>query len=688
MTQATPDDAAAPDGLLLLDSRSAADGLAARIAERSRLPVHRLAAVPPGMTLSRGRALLIHQSLLEDWAALDLDALKRQLPVLAVGLDAFALEALVQHRTLDGYLLEGQLENLDEQLARARSRFRRRHSIATTKGELQELFELTDELLSILDFRTGRFIRINPAWQQTLGWSEAEMLGRPALEFVHPEDRAASAAATRAVWAAGRQQTPMENRYLHRDGSYRWLSWSVTVDCDHRIYGAARDVTEQHNLQAQLTNLNHHDLLTGLPNNVLLVERLETALHYARRYGEQLILALVDVDHFKWVNDSFGYDAGDRLLGELALRLQILLQEGDVLARRGGDEFWLLASNIHNTHSAAGLLGQPPRLHQVLSAPFDIDGQEIRLTVSSGVAIGPDHGGDAGTLMQAAETAMYEAKAAGRDHLVRYRPSRTRGEQRLHLDASLRRALEQDRLSLYYQPQLRLADGAIMALEALLRWHDDTLGWVPPGRFIPIAEQSGLIDAIGQWVLERACQQLACWRERQLYSGPVAVNVSAIQFHRRDISNSIFEALERHRLPPDALECELTESALLSDQPAVLHMLARLRHHGTPIAIDDFGTGYSSLSYLRRLPADKIKIDASFLRDVPGSQRDCVILRNIIRLAHDLSMTPLAEGIETTLQREFLQDEGCTLGQGFALAPPVPADTLERNWHKAKRLLD
>ncbi len=685
MTQALPDDAATPDCLLLLDTRSAAKELTTRLAQHCRLQVCRLTTVPPGGTLARCRALLIHQSLLEDWIALDLDELKRQLPVLVVGLEAFALEALVQHRTLDGYVLEGQLENLDEQLARACSRFRRRHSIATTKGELQELFELTDELLSILDFRSGCFIRINPAWQQTLGWSEAEMLGKPALEFVHPDDRAASVAATRALWEAGRQQTPVENRYLHRDGSYRWLSWSVTVDCDHRIYGAARDVTEQHNLQAQLTNLNHRDPLTGLPNNVLLVERLETALHYARRYGEQLVLALVDIDHFKWVNDSFGYDAGDRLLGALALRLQTLLQEGDVLARRGGDEFWLLASN---THSVAALLDEPPRLSRVFSAPFDLDDQEIRLTASSGIAVGPDHGDDAGALMHAAESAMYEAKAAGRDHAVRYRPSQARREQRLHLDARLRRALEQDRLSLHYQPQLRLDDGAIIALEALLRWHDDTLGWVPPGRFIPIAEQSGLIDAIGQWVLERACQQLACWRERQFYSGPVAVNISAIQFHRRDISNTVIEALERHRLPPEALECELTESALLSDQPAVLHMITRLRHHGVRIAIDDFGTGYSSFGYLRRLPADKLKIDASFLRDVPGSRRDCAILRNIIRLAHDLSMIPLAEGIETTLQREFLQDEGCTLGQGFALARPVAADTLERNWRQAKPLLD
>lgn len=677
MTQAATDGAITQDCLLLLDTRPAGTELAARIAARTGLQVDRLGAVPPPAALAECRALLIHQSLLEDWVALDLDALKRQLPVLAVGLDAFALEALVQHRTLDGYLLEGQLDDLDEQLARASSRFHRRRSIASTKGELQELFELTDELLSILDFRTGCFVRVNPAWRQTLGWSEAEMLGKPALEFIHPEDRAASAVATQAVWEAGRQQAPLENRYLHRDGSYRWLSWSVTVDRDHRIYGAARDVTEQHNLRTQLTNLNQRDPLTGLPNNALLVERLETALHYARRYGEQLVLALVDVDRFKWVNDSFGYDAGDRLLGELALRLQGLLQEGDVLARRGGDEFWLLASN---THTVAALLDELSPLRQALAAPFAADGQEIRLTASSGIAVGPEHGADAGALMHAAETAMYEAKAAGRDHLVRYRPSQARAEQRLHLDARLRRALEQDRLRLHYQPQLRLDDGAIIAVEALLRWHDDTLGWVPPGRFIPIAEQSGLIDAIGQWVLERACQQLACWRERQLYSGPVAVNISAIQFHRRDISNTVIEALERHQLPPEALECELTESALLSDQPAVLHMIARLRQHGTPIAIDDFGTGYSSLGYLRRLPADKLKIDASFLRDVPGSRRDCAILRNIIRLAHDLSMTPLAEGIETTLQREFLQDEGCTLGQGFALAHPVAAETLERNW--------
>ncbi|WP_194788868.1 putative bifunctional diguanylate cyclase/phosphodiesterase [Pseudomonas sp. UFMG81] len=422
--------------------------------------------------------------------------------------------------------------------------------------------------------------------------------------------------------------------------------------------------------QAQLERLAHYDTITGLPNRVLFQQQLSTAI----RQGHGLAVLMLDIDGFKQVNDSLGHPMGDLLLQQATARFLQELDTQDRVCRLGGDEFVFMLQGAQGqvNHQIRALL-------RCLQRPFDLNGNASLVTGSIGLAWCPQHGEDADSLLRHADTAMYAAKESGRNAWRPYLPDMTeRLQQRLELERNLRRALERNEFELWYQPKLDLFSGRLEGVEALLRWRDPDHGLVSPAEFIPLAERTGLIIPLGERVLELACVQLAAWRASNSLPGPLAINVAALQIERSDYVTSLASALERHGLPANLLEVEITESLLMESQQQACAVLAQLQAMGVATAVDDFGTGYSSLAYLRALPIDHLKIDRAFIKDLPGDDDAVAIARAIIDLGHALGFRITAEGIETQAQYDFLRNAGCDQGQGFLLGRPMPAEALQQ----------
>ncbi len=418
-----------------------------------------------------------------------------------------------------------------------------------------------------------------------------------------------------------------------------------------------------------------HDPLTELPNRSLLTERLNTALSYAQRYDQQVALLFLDLDRFKHVNDVFGHALGDEVLREVAKRLDACVRSEDTVSRHGGDEFIVALTQIRGEQDAVLIAD---KLLSVIASPFILEGIEIILGMSIGIACFPRNGEDAGTLLRNADTAMYVAKESGRNCYQFYAPEMNmRALDRLTLESDLRRAIDRNELFLMYQPQLALDTGDVLGLEALARWQNPTRGLISPGQFIPIAEDCGLIIPIGNWVMEQACAQYACWVSQGLAKGALAVNISAHQFRQTDFCDLVSDVLLRTGLKPDFLELEVTEGVVMEGIDQVLDKLSTLRESGVTLSIDDFGTGYSSLNYLKRFPLHRLKIDQSFVRGLPGDQESGAIAQAIIQMGHSLGLDVLAEGIETSEEEEYLQALGCDAGQGYLYAKPLSAGDCE-----------
>ena len=434
-----------------------------------------------------------------------------------------------------------------------------------------------------------------------------------------------------------------------------------------------RDLTELVQAGQRIETLASTDALTGLFNRRQMGQAVGDALRQARRSGGTLALLLLDLDRFKRINDSLGQEIGDRVLLDCADRLKSCLRQGDVVARVGGDQFALL---IHEA-SSRGAEAAALRMVAAIAQPCSVDGTQFTLTCSIGVSEFPADGNDAETLLRHAESAMQRAKQGGRS-CFRFHQAHQNADmrKRMQLDHAMRQALSSQRLRLHYQPQIDLRSGAVIGAEALIRWRDPELGEIPPDQFIPLAEETGFIIAIGNWVLEQAVRQAARWRASGLVM-PVSINVSALQFQQDDFNQRVAAVLHKHQLSSDLLELELTESILVHDADAALLRLSELSASGVKLAIDDFGTGYSSLSYLRRFPIDRLKIDRSFIQRVPADHSDAAIVRAIVQMAQALSMKVIAEGVETETQRQFLRELGCDEFQGFLFAPALDAVSFE-----------
>ena len=461
------------------------------------------------------------------------------------------------------------------------------------------------------------------------------------------------------------------------DGTERWVHGFGRLELDaagrpSRLFGVIQDITERKATEAQVEYLAYHDQLTGLPNRVLVRDRFEQAVAYATRNAGKVALLFLDLDHFKTINDALGHVVGDALLKEVAARLQLCVRDTDTISRQGGDEFLIVLSDVHDAESIAAFSG---KMLEQLCQPFRIDAHDLSTSVSIGATIYPDDGTDFNTLLKKAETAMYHAKEAGRNACYFFNPQMNlEADERLDMRNRLSLALERSEFVVHYQPQVDLGSGALTGAEALLRWNQPELGLIPPGRFIPVAEDSGLIVPIGEWVLREACRQAVKWQKSGLSDFTMAVNLSAVQFKRGDLEQIVIAALTESGLEPPFLELELTESILIRDTENVLQTVRRLKLLGVKLSIDDFGTGYSSLAYLSRFAVDKVKIDQSFVRGLTTSSGDAAIVRAIIQMARSMGLRTIAEGVEEQHLYDYLRAQHCDEAQGYHIGHPMPAE--------------
>jgi diguanylate cyclase (GGDEF)-like protein len=433
---------------------------------------------------------------------------------------------------------------------------------------------------------------------------------------------------------------------------------------------------ERKRYQEQLEYQANYDALTGLPNRNLLRDRLRQSV-FAQRFVRSIGVVFLDIDHFKFVNDSLGHNTGDKLLQNVAERLTETVRDGDTVARLGGDEFILI---LNDQPGQEVIYRAMQRIMNRIAEPIDIDGQELMVTCSAGISLYPQDGPDVETLLKNADAAMYQAKEKGRNNFQFYTAEMNRQvNERLKTETSLRRALERDELELYYQPRFDVRSGALVGCEALLRWQHPERGLLLPERFIALAEETGLIVPIGEWVLRSACDQARAWQKDGCAPIAVSVNLSMRQFRQEALANAIDDALRRSGLEPRLLEMELTESLIMHDTEVAIRILLRLREIGVDISVDDFGTGHSSLSYLTKLPISALKIDQSFVQDIEGSGRadEGLVAQTIISLARNLKLKVVGEGVETGAQFEFLKKHDCDEAQGFHLAKPMPASEFE-----------
>jgi diguanylate cyclase (GGDEF)-like protein len=432
-----------------------------------------------------------------------------------------------------------------------------------------------------------------------------------------------------------------------------------------------RDITERKLAEGKIEFLAHHDPLTHLPNRVLLRDRFEQAMVAASRDDSGGVLMFLDIDNFKQVNDSFGHLVGDQLLLQVVERLQGCIRDADTICRQGGDEFMIVLTNITDINDISRIA---QHMLDVVSDPIEIENQSFHTSASIGVSLFPSDGIDFDTLLKNADTAMYQAKESGKN-AYRFFTAKMNAEvvEQMRLQTQLRFALQRNEFQLHYQPQIDLASGSVIGMEALIRWQHPELGKISPADFIPVAEASGLIIPIGAWVLEEACRQARVWQQSGLLRFKVGVNLSALQFKRGNILETVSNALERSGLPPNMLELELTESILLQDLETALKTILELKALGVQLAIDDFGTGYSSLSYLKRLHVDKLKIDQSFVRDIVTDTDDLAIVCAIIQLGKTLQMKVIAEGVETDEQLQLLSRHACNEAQGYYFCRPLGA---------------
>jgi diguanylate cyclase (GGDEF)-like protein/PAS domain S-box-containing protein len=538
-------------------------------------------------------------------------------------------------------------------------------------------FESSGEPMLITD-RANRIIDVNAAFTAQTGYSLDEVLGRdPKILTSGDTPKSVYQEMWDCLRTGGYWRGELWDRKKTGEVFPKWASISAIRDDnqDTLFYIASfSDISERKVNEARIDYLAHHDPLTGLINRYNLDNRLSQALLSAQRDDQRVAVMFIDMDRFKTINDTLGHHVGDQLLIEVARRLKASVRESDIVARLGGDEFVVVLTAMAGNMDAAPVA---EKILRALGHPYTIDGNELHSSPSIGIAVCPGDGEDGETLMKNADAAMYHAKEFGRNNIKFFTAElNSAASERMTLEYDLRQALRDSNLYLHYQPQVRARDYAVFGVEALARWRHPVLGDIPPLKFIPIAEESGLVEALGGWVLDEACRQLAAWRGEGIDGIRVAVNLSAQQLRSPDLAQSVSALLRRHGLKGRDLELEITESVAMENPERAISQLRGLRDLGIQLAIDDFGTGYSSLAYLKRLPIHVLKLDRTFVRDIETDESDAEISAATLALAHNLGLRVIAEGVETEAQRDFLIQHQCDYLQGFLFSKPLPADAV------------
>jgi diguanylate cyclase (GGDEF)-like protein/PAS domain S-box-containing protein len=563
------------------------------------------------------------------------------------------------------------------------------HDVTSRKEAEQGLREAERRYRGLFDnalegiFRTtldGRYLGANPALANIYGFASpdeliASLQNIGSQLYVDPERRAEF---MRIMTSRG-SVSGFESQVFRKNGDVIWISENARVILEddglpQGYEGTVEDITERKLYQSRIEQQANFDALTGLANRSLLQDRLKQAILTAASYHTRLAVAFIDLDRFKFINDSLGHHVGDELLKAMAERFHGCVKERDTVARLGGDEFVLLLSSPGSTDEVRLVL---ERMLSTVTQPWLTEHGEYQITCSIGVALYPDDGTDAQTLLKHADSAMYRAKDCGRNNFQFFtREINTLMTQRLEMEGKLRRALERNQFQLHYQPRVDLATGRVLGAEALIRWYIPGEAPILPERFIALAEETGLITAIGKWVLHTACAQNKAWQDLGLPRTVVSVNVSAHQFRANNFVRCVIDTLQETGLDPGYLEIELTES-VMHDAPQLVAMLGELKRIGVHVAIDDFGTGYSSLSSLKRFPVDRLKVDRSFVEHIASDPDDAAIVRTIIALGRNLGLKVVAEGVETLEQMQFLRAHACDEVQGYYFSRPIPSQQFE-----------
>jgi diguanylate cyclase (GGDEF)-like protein/PAS domain S-box-containing protein len=580
---------------------------------------------------------------------------------------------------------------------------------ARHEGRYRALLEAAPDAMVVVN-QAGDIVLLNVQAEKRFGYSRDELVGQPvtniipdgfAERLVADDLRSAEDALAQVIG------TGIELAALRKDGTEFPIEIMLSpLDSPDGVLvtAAIRDITSRREaeltLMAKVHELNrstedaramalevahsaHHDFLTGLPNRVLLSDRISQAIALAPRHSKQLAVLFLDLDGFKVINDSLGHPVGDGMLQSVATRLQAQVRDSDTVSRQGGDEFVVLLTEAEAWDNAAMVA---KRISDAIEEAHLIGGNELHITTSIGISVFPDDGADAETLIKNADTAMYQAKEDGRNGIRFFRPEmNVRAVERQLIEQSLRLAVEREEFVLHYQPKIDMATDEVTGAEALIRWSHPTRGVISPAQFIPIAEQSGLILPIGRWVLREACRQMRAWLDAGLKLSSVAVNVSAVELREDDFVDYVLSVLDETGLDPRLLELELTETVLMKDIDVTATVLQELREHGMRVSVDDFGTGYSSLSYLHRFPIDSLKIDRSFVSEIRVEAGGSAIVAAIISMARSLRLRVVAEGVETAAQLAFLQALACDEAQGFYFSRPVAPDEFVEYVEDRKR---
>lgn len=594
-----------------------------------------------------------------------------------IGISWFSLRLAKRETSLRQ--AQHQLQSSEQQTRDANALLLAKQGVERAFSELSTYLQAIDQhaLVSVTD-PAGRFIQVNDKFSAISGYAREHLYGQP---YSMVGSGTHSLSFFGGLWSTIASGEIWRGEICNKNssGELYWIDAAIVplkndAGKVERFISIGIDITQHKHAELRMTHMATHDALTGLPNRVLLRDRIQQALAHDRNENLQGALIFIDLDHFKNINDSLGHDVGDLLLVEVAGRLLSVVREEDTVARQGGDEFIVLLPTLSVAQSADALA---QRLLETLIAPFQIGGKEMHISASIGIAVFPNDGNDVDTLLKNSDIAMYHAKESGRNNCQFFAPEMNQiAAERHTMGSALRHALARGELVLHYQPIVELASGKMVCMEVLLRWQHPEQGLVPPMRFIPLAEESGLIVPIGEWVLRAACEQVKAWQDAGVDVPRLAINLSARQFHQKNFAQTIFRILEQAGVAAHAIELEITEGILIENTDEVRDTLRLLSEGGFEISIDDFGTGYSGLSYLKRFPIDILKIDRSFVMDCAHDADDAAIVTAIIAMAHSLQMTVVAEGVENEEQLNFLRERGCDKYQGYYFSKPMPAAAI------------